>query len=62
MGLWRERRMDWRREVEGVGSWAVGGAAVGIVGHVWRPNVASMVGRSAAPRGSRGSRREDLIV
>ena len=43
--------MDWRREAEGVGGWAVGGAAVGIVGPVWRPNMASMVGRSAAPRG-----------
>ena len=43
--------MDWRWEVEGVGGGAVGGAVVGIVGPDWRPNMASMVGRSAAPRG-----------
>ena len=44
---------------EGVGGGAVGGAVVGIVGPVWRLNMASMVGRSAAPR---GSQRADLIV
>ena len=47
--------MDWRREAEGAGGWTVGGVAVGIVGPVWRPNKASMVGRSAAPR--RGERK-----
>jgi len=41
---------DCRRDAEEVGGWAVGGVVVGIVGHVWRPNMASMVGRSAAPR------------
>ena len=34
-----------------VGGWAVGGVCVGTVGPVWRPNMASLVGRSAAPRG-----------
>ena len=43
--------MDWRREAEEAGGWAVGGVTVGIVGPVWRPNMASMVGHSAAPRG-----------
>ena len=38
---------DCSREAEEAG----GGVVVGIVGPVWRPNMASMVGRSAAPRG-----------
>ena len=44
-------KMNWRREAAEPGGWAVGGVVVGIAGPVWRPNMASMVGRSAAPKG-----------
>ena len=44
-------KMNWRREAEEAGGWGVGGVVIGIVGPVWRSNKASMVGRSAAPRG-----------
>ena len=43
--------MDWRREAAEAGGWAVGSVAVSIAGPVWRPNMASMVERSAALRG-----------
>jgi hypothetical protein len=36
---------------EEAGGGAVGWVVVGIVGPVWRPNMASMAGRSAGPRG-----------
>ena len=45
-----------------VGGGAVGWVVVGIVGPVWRPNMASMVGLALRREASRETQRANLIV
>ena len=54
---------DCRSEAEEAGGGALGCVVVGIVGPVWQQNMASMVGRSAAPRGvdTKSAGRSDYI-